>query len=192
LILGPHATIIQTGASLDQCTAVSVARGGVALLSEVLVLGRLASGERYAFDRLTNALEVSDASGAPLYSEACALTPTDDLATAMSGKGALVSIYALGMPARNALTALETLHVDAYPLAGHSALPHDAGVVVRMLAEIPLGGPQFRHAGYELPRVVRSGRRAACRRANREQRREVDHHRLTPRVVRHVHHPRHL
>jgi urease accessory protein len=134
LVWGPHATIIQAGASLEQRTIVSVAPGGVALLAEVLVLGRLASGERYAFERITSALSVCDAEGGTLYSEAYALSPNDDLATAMAGKGVLTSIFALGCDPTVITSHLETLCVNSYPLAGFSTLPNHAGVIVRMLA----------------------------------------------------------
>jgi urease accessory protein len=143
LVWGPHASIVQAGARLDQRTSVSIAPAATAILAEVLVLGRLASGERYAFDRLASALEVTGASGRPLYSEAYNLTASDDLATAMGQHGALVSVYGLGLATADAAAALEPLSLDAYPLAGFSALPNCAGIIVRMLAESLSEGLDF-------------------------------------------------
>jgi urease accessory protein UreH len=109
LVWGPHATIIQAGANLDQRTAVTIAPSGAALLTEVLVLGRLARGERYAFERLSSSLDVRDSTSRHLYSEACTLSPDEDLATTMAEKGVLASVYALGYVAANVFACLETL-----------------------------------------------------------------------------------
>lgn len=54
----PRPTILQTDAALRQTTHLHLAPGAAALLVEVLVPGRLAAGERFAFAELDATLEV--------------------------------------------------------------------------------------------------------------------------------------
>ena len=128
---GPHATIVQAGASYRQATAVSVARGGRALLGEVLVLGRPAHGERFDFQRLESRLNVT-LDGVEVYNEAYSLRPGPDLVASMAGRAVLASVYAIGFKAAEAAPHLE-LALAGESLAGWSELPNGAGLVVRGL-----------------------------------------------------------
>jgi urease accessory protein len=132
LVWGPHATIVQTGAAFRQETVVEVAAGGRAVLAEVLVMGRLARGERSGFERIESCLDVA-LDGAPAYSEAYGLAPGPDLVASMAGRGALASVYVLG-PEGDAATRLDEALCDQR-LAGWSRLPNGAGIVVRGLCE---------------------------------------------------------
>lgn len=132
LIWGPHATIVQAGASYRQQTALDVAAGGRAVLAEILVLGRLARGERFEFERLESSLDVT-LGGAPVYSEAYCLAPGPDLVASMAGRGVLASVYAVGFDCEDAAAGLECAFADD-ALAGWSRLPDGAGLVARCLA----------------------------------------------------------
>ena len=131
LLWGPHATIVQSGASFRQATSIDVAVGGRALLAEVLVLGRTAHGERFEFQRLDSSLRVS-LDGATAYEEAYSLKPGPDLIASMGGRAVLASVYAVGFEAAGASRRLECAQADA-ALTGWSDLPNRAGLVVRGL-----------------------------------------------------------
>jgi len=133
LLWGPHATIIQTGASYRQSTTVSLAPGSRVVLGEILVLGRLARGEQFEFTRLESNFDVT-LEGAAVYSEAYCLTPGADLAASMAGRGVLASVYILGAE-WPALEERLICTLKNEPLAGCSALPNDAGVVVRCFCD---------------------------------------------------------
>ena len=91
LVWGPHATILQSDSDLRQGLDVSLASGARVLLAEVLVLGRVARGERCAFRRFESELTVSDGCRM-LYEERYVLTPGKPLSEALAGYGAVVSI----------------------------------------------------------------------------------------------------
>jgi urease accessory protein len=134
LVWGPHATILHAGAAFRQETRVTLAPGGRALLAEVLVLGRLARGERFQFERLENLLEINSPACETLYSEAYVLSPDRHLIASMAGHGVLASVYALGFDAADAGACLQGALADACGYGGWSILPNDAGVVARLLA----------------------------------------------------------
>jgi urease accessory protein UreH len=130
LAYGPHALILQEGASLQARTVALVHEGASLLLAEVLSFGRTAGGERLRFDTYDYELVVQDADGAPLYEERYVLQPDESLQGSIAGYGALVCVYALGAGA----TPLEALReVCGVAYSGASALPNDAGVVLKAL-----------------------------------------------------------
>ena len=143
LVWGPHATILQAGASYTQTTDVLLHAGAIVLAAEVLALGRLASGERNAFRRFENDLSVRDDRGRLLYAERYVIGEARDLSTSLAGRGAVGSVYALGagVEAGEALEASGALSGEA--LAGWSLLPNGAGLVVRMLAASLSEGQAF-------------------------------------------------
>lgn len=132
LIWGPHATILQAESNLTQQLCVAVQLGAVVYLAEVLVLGRLARGERCAFTSYKSALSISDGCET-LYEERYVLTPGTTLDTSLAGQGAVVAVYALGAiddECRNRLREV----VASGRLVGMTALPNGAGLLVRGLA----------------------------------------------------------
>ncbi|HLG10992.1 MAG TPA: urease accessory protein UreD [Dehalococcoidia bacterium] len=142
LVWGPHATILHAGASYCQETRLALAPGGRAILAEVLVLGRLARGERFQFQRLESLLEVSPPACEPLYSEAYSVTPGPDLIAGLAGHGVLVSVYALGFDPSEAGAGFEAA-LTATCLAGWSALPNGCGAVFRALSGSLSQGARF-------------------------------------------------
>lgn len=132
LTWGPHATILQAGASLRQEMRVALHPGATVVLAETLVMGRIASGQRFDFTNYESSLEVHEPGCSMLYREAYRLDPGPDLESAMGGLGVLTCVYALGAfdaAARNALQALCVTRA----LTGFSALPNGAGIVVKAL-----------------------------------------------------------
>jgi urease accessory protein len=131
-VWGPHATILQEGASLRQSTHVMVQPGATVLLAESLVMGRIAAGQQFDFTAYEATFEVVDGCGETLYREAYRLERGADLEAAMGGLGVLTCVYALGEMDAGALGRIEAL-CSRWPLAGGGALPNRAGVVVKAL-----------------------------------------------------------
>jgi len=152
LLWGPHATIVQGGSSFRQQTTLDVATGGRAVLGEILVLGRLAHGERFVFERLESSLDVR-LDGTPVYSEAYRLTPGPDLVASMAGHGVLASVYLVGV--NESAIDFECALTDE-SLVGWSTLPNNAGVVVRGLFDSLSLGQQL------VERVMRAFSDGAC------------------------------
>lgn len=72
----PDAAILFAEADYHQRTEVSVGEGALVLLYDIIMPGRLARGERFAFRRLVNRTIVSDADGLLLY-ESFTLEPAN-------------------------------------------------------------------------------------------------------------------
>ena len=85
LVYGPHALILQEGASLQARTVATMHAGASLLLAEVLSFGRAAGGERLRFDAYDYELVVQDAGGAPLYEERYVLQPDESLEASNRG-----------------------------------------------------------------------------------------------------------
>ena len=135
LIWGPHAAIVQAGARFRQEVTVVLAKGGRVVVAEILVLGRLARGERFAFERIDGALEVRMGDDEPAYSEAYIVSPGPNLEASMAGRAVVASVYALGVDPTRVGSRLNAFLNPSCYLAGWSELPSGAGLVVRSLAD---------------------------------------------------------
>ncbi len=71
----PDPLIPFRGARFTQATTLLVAPGGTLIYGDILSPGRVASGESFAYRRLTSRLTVSRPVGPPLYGEAFSLLP---------------------------------------------------------------------------------------------------------------------
>jgi urease accessory protein UreH len=133
LTCGPTATILQQGSAFSQTTEIEIEEDSIVLVAEVIALGRLARGECLDFQRFESNVLVRRGDEA-LYEERYVLTPDDSLLLSLGGKGVLVSVYGFGVDAVRAIEALEDRQLSGESLIGFSALPNDAGVVVRALS----------------------------------------------------------
>lgn len=130
IVWGPHAAILQAGASLAQRTNVTLHEGASVVCAEVLSFGRVASGERLRFESNESELVVASADKGPLYEERYVLQPDDALAASLAGYGALVCVYLLGA---SAMLPEDIDEAMSRCYAGSSALPNGAGFVVKAL-----------------------------------------------------------
>ena len=96
LVWGPHTTILHAESDYASVIEVELA-GGVVIVAETVAMGRLASGEAFAFRRYDSGLTVRDEAGTVLFAERASLAPSTTLRDAMGGRGALTTVYALGM-----------------------------------------------------------------------------------------------
>jgi urease accessory protein len=132
----PQATILQAGAAYRQRVAVALAPGALALVGELLVPGRLARGEAFAFAELDASLEARGPDGDLLVAERQRVVPADldpRSLGSLTGCGlVLASLFVLA-PGCD-LTALgDAIAAGLPPAAGLTALPNAAGLLVRGL-----------------------------------------------------------
>jgi urease accessory protein UreH len=148
LVWGPHATILQAGASLRQSTRVTVHEGALVFLAETLVMGRIAAGQCFDFTSYESSFEVVDGTGSLRYREAYSLEPGPDLVSAMGGLGVLTYVYALGAVDAEASERLQALCASR-TLAGCSNLPNRAGLVLKALTASLSAGTAVARAALE-------------------------------------------
>lgn len=127
----PEPTILFGGADFRQETRVLLGAGARLALLDVLVPGRLARGERFAFRRYASRVEICDAGGRLLAAERFALEPGRqplDVAGVLAAQPVAGSLYLLGdtVDAAAGVAALARR-----PGLGATALPGGAGLLVR-------------------------------------------------------------
>jgi urease accessory protein len=131
----PRPTILQAGAAYRQRVEVSLGPNALALVGDVLVPGRLARGETFAFAELDSSLDVRGADGALLLAERSRLAPAEldprSLGALPGGDVVLASLFVLA-PDRD-LSGLADALAERLPSVGLTALPNRAGLLVRAL-----------------------------------------------------------
>jgi urease accessory protein len=133
--------ILFGGARFSQATLVTIEPGARLALLDILVPGRLARGERYAFERYDMRLEVFGPGERLLAAERARLLPREHAlgVPGVLGETPVVgSLYLLG-DTLDAERLAARLHDEAEPRLGVSVLPNGCGVLVRALAATPSG-----------------------------------------------------
>ena len=136
----PEPTILHADSRFLQEMRVELKREATAVLSDIVVPGRLARGERFEFERYLSSVSVSGPDGL-LFEDATHLTPaeTDPDAPGVLGEFTVYGTLFVVAPDRDGAGALsDTLHeavADCEARAGATALPNDAGVAVRALGD---------------------------------------------------------
>ncbi len=139
LALLPDPTSCFAGARCDQRLTVELAAGGSLLVADTLTSGRAAHGERWAFSRWSNVLEVR-AAGRTLLRDALLLDPAHGPLAARLGRfDALATLLLLGPALREHAAALRAA-IDQSPPGKRAALleavsPAADGVLVRIAGE---------------------------------------------------------
>lgn len=140
----PEPTIPFGSARFTQGTTAVVAPGGTLIYGDILMPGRLASGEALAYTRLTTRLSISRPDGQPLYREAFSLLPArrSPLGRALLGAtAAVLGTFIVVTDAVSAERLRDDLRVALLNLAsagvstGVSILPGGGGVCVKALAD---------------------------------------------------------
>jgi urease accessory protein UreH len=129
-------TIPHAGAVLHQSTDIVLHEGARVAFSESLSFGRLAQGERFAFQRVESSLRVLSIDGCVRFERRSDLVPARDrtaLEAAVGAHGAVGSLLLLGGGAE------APLDISSAPgvYAGASSLPDDIGWIVHALGEWP-------------------------------------------------------
>jgi urease accessory protein len=142
IIYDPAPVILQAGSDIHQATRIVAEPGATAVVSDVVVFGRLARGERFAFRRFSSDLSIRRCAEAPPYhSKRFVLTPDHDRAgieAAMGDHGVLGTLIAAAPGAARNLDRIRSrLSTSDHYYAGASVLPGDEGVIVQVLASRP-------------------------------------------------------
>jgi urease accessory protein len=174
----PRPTILHADARYEQTTTLTVADDASAVLEEVVVPGRLARGEAFAFDRYRSRVRVRDADGRLLCADTTDLTPdgdgeNDDARRSFGGAPTAPGVLDTGpvwgtlfvvAPAVDAVALSDALHERASAAgpaqAGGTALPNDAGVLVRATGEDAAPVGQALQAAWDEARRERIDSRA--------------------------------
>jgi len=135
----PEPTILHADARYHRETTLDVAADATCVLGEVVVPGRLARGERFAFERFRSRTRVRGPDGL-LFADTTHLAP--DAGHPPDAPGVLGEFAALGTlfvvaPARDAAALADACHAaaDGPARAGATRLPNGAGAVVRALGD---------------------------------------------------------
>lgn len=135
----PEPLILFGGARFRQATRIELAPGARLALLDVLAPGRLARGERFAFERYEARLEVCAPDGRLLLAERALLEPARHRAAApglFGDRPVLGSLFLLGGPP-DPEHAAARLHARERPHLGAAVLPNGCGLLVRLLGESP-------------------------------------------------------
>ncbi|WP_058991794.1 urease accessory protein UreD [Haloarcula sp. CBA1127] len=135
----PEPTILHADSRYLQELSVDLAPGATAVVSDVVVPGRLARGERFEFERYLSRVRGTGPDGL-LFEDATHLTPADDDPTApgVLGEFTVYGTTFVLAPDHDEAELSDALHAvvtDSDARAGATALPNGAGVAVRALGD---------------------------------------------------------
>ncbi|GCF16110.1 urease accessory protein UreD [Haloarcula mannanilytica] len=135
----PEPTILHADSRYFQELTVDLAPGATAVVSDVVVPGRLARGERFEFERYISRVRGTGPDGL-LFEDATHLTPADSDPTApgVLGEFTVYGTTFVLAPDRDETELSDALHAvvtDGEARAGATALPNGAGVAVRALGD---------------------------------------------------------
>jgi len=139
----PEPTILHADSRFAQSLTLDLAAGATAVLGDVVVPGRLARGERFAFERYLSRVRAEGPDGL-LFEDATALAPaeSDPRAPGVLGEFAVYGTLFVVAPDRDAAALSDDLHAAATSTevvaagearAGATELPNGAGAAVRAL-----------------------------------------------------------
>ena len=116
-----------------QSVEIQLGQSSTVVYSETLASGRIAAGERFDFDLCFLKMRVHD-KGKELFADAAKLEPgKDDMEWLFAGKNIWSMLYVITPDferiQKEAITAIKEHSI----MAGCSVLPHDCGLVIRML-----------------------------------------------------------
>ena len=149
----PEPTILHADARYCQDTSLSLAPGGTAVLSDVVVPGRLARGERFDFERYVSRVEVTGPDGL-LVADTTHLAPgeSDPTVPGVLGEFTVYGTTYVLAPDRDTAALSDAIHAavaDGPARAGASELPNSAGVSIRALGERSETVVATLHAGWD-------------------------------------------
>jgi urease accessory protein len=135
----PEPTILYADARYAQDLTLELEPDSTAILADVVVPGRLARGERFAFERYRSRVRARGPDG-PLFEDTTHLVPEerDPTAPGVLGEFTVYGTAFVVAPDRETAGLSDMLHAavaDREARTGATALPNDAGVVVRALGE---------------------------------------------------------
>jgi urease accessory protein len=135
----PEPTILHADSRYVQDLEVSLAPGSTAVVSDIVVPGRLARGESFAFERYLSRVRATGP-GELLFEDTTHLVPdeSDPHAPGILGEYTVYGTTFVLAPDRDAAGLSDRLHeavAEGEARAGASALPNGAGVGIRALGD---------------------------------------------------------
>ncbi|ELZ61165.1 MULTISPECIES: urease accessory protein UreD [unclassified Haloferax] len=137
----PEPTILHEGSRYLQQFRVTLDAGATAVVGDIVVPGRLARGERFAFERYLSQIRVHGSDGL-LFADATHLTPGEEDPTTpgVLGEFTVYGTLFVIAPDRDAAALSDELHAvvadeTLEARSGATELPNGAGVTVRSLGE---------------------------------------------------------
>ncbi|MFI6483795.1 urease accessory protein UreD [Nonomuraea sp. NPDC050663] len=136
----PDPTIPFGGACFYQRLCVTLAPDATAVLGETVLAGRLARGERHAYQAYCTDVEVRDPDGGLVFADPVRLVPGDDPVTGpavMAGFGVMSTLYVVTgtRPAQEIADALHEVLAGTGLRAGAGVLPGDRGAWARFFGD---------------------------------------------------------
>jgi urease accessory protein len=142
----PRPTILHADARYTRDISLTVAADASAVIADIVVPGRLARGERFAFERYRSQVAAHEADDGPLFRDGTDIAPGaeervggDPLAPgALDGQPVWGSLFVVApavesQPLSDRLHEAATAAASETEQAGATALPNGAGVLVRAL-----------------------------------------------------------
>jgi urease accessory protein len=130
----PYQLIPFKSSRFCQQVDVQLGQNSTVVYSETVSAGRTASGENFDFDICLLKMTARDGKDKALFADAAKLEPgKKDLERLFGGKTLWSMIYVITPDFESVSKQVNTAIKDHSMLAGCSILPHDCGVVIRML-----------------------------------------------------------
>ncbi|HEU4604614.1 MAG TPA: urease accessory protein UreD [Nitrososphaera sp.] len=130
----PYQIIPFKSSRFYQQVDVQLEQNATVVYSETVSAGRTASGENFDFDICFLKMAARDSKGKVLFADAARLEPgKDELVRLFGGKSIWSMIYVITPDFESVNRQVGAAIKDRSMLAGSSVLPHDCGLVIRML-----------------------------------------------------------
>ena len=160
----PEPTILHADARYCQHVRLDVDADATAVVSDVVVPGRLARDERFEFERYFSRLTANGPEGL-LFEDTTHLVPaeSDPTAPGVLGEFSVYGTTFVVAPGASTAGLSDRLHeavADHEARCGATALPNDAGVVVRALGDRAETVGEALHAAWDVARRELLGSRA--------------------------------
>jgi urease accessory protein len=158
----PYQLIPFKSSRFCQNVSVQAAQGSTVVYSEIVSAGRTASGEAFDFDVCFLKMNVHDKTGKLLFSDAACIEPesSKDFERLFGGKTLWSMIYVVTPDHERIDQQVNVAIKEHSVLAGCSTLPHDCGLVVRMLDD---SIDKIRHLTESISGIAKSHALAAAR-----------------------------
>lgn len=150
----PHQIIPFKSSRFYQQVDIQMEQNSTVIYSETVSAGRTASGENFDFDICILRMAVRDAKGNLLFADAAKLEPgKDDLVRLFGSKTIWSMIYVITPDFEGIRKRIIATIEDQSMMAGCSILPHDCGLVIRMLDD---SIDKIRHLTDAVANIVRN------------------------------------
>ena len=130
----PYQIIPFKSSRFFQQVDITLGQNSTVVYSETVSAGRTASGENFDFDICFLKMAARDGNGKLMFADAAKLEPGKiELEQLFGGKTIWSTIYILTPKPDGMSTRIDAAIKNQSMLAGRSTLPHDCGLVIRML-----------------------------------------------------------